>query len=361
MFAQRREKLKKVLAESGAAAFFATSHANCYYFSGYTGEEAFCLFGLKGDILLTDGRYLEQAHRECPDMEIVCWQRTKGQTWPEKLAAFCRKTGISNIAFEQRVLTYEFYTRIMQQDPAFGLIPGDEMAAGLRIIKDETEIACHKRAAEISDTAFAELLPTLAPGQTEKMIAAKLEYLLKTNGADGLAFPSIVASGKNSSLPHAIPGDKKTANGDFITFDFGARYRGYCADMTRTIVLGKASAEQKKVYETVLKAQTSALEQVRPGVCQGKLHQLADDIIAKAGYAGRFTHSLGHGVGLDIHEQPYLYSGEPNCLAPGMVVTIEPGIYIPGWGGVRIEDMVLVTEIGQRVFGKTSKKLMVID
>ncbi len=361
MYQERRQALKEVLKDFGCDAFFSVNQANSYYFTGYSGDGAYCIFGINGDLLVTDGRYIEQAQKECPDIQVECWDRKAGQTWPERLGAFCRKQHMTKIAFEEKVLTYQVYNRLQAANELMQLVPGaSSMAIILRKIKEEEELDCHRKAAQITDTAFAQFLPDIKIGMSEKELAARLEFLLKMNGADGLAFPSIIASGQNSSLPHAIPSDKKVEKGDFITFDFGARYRGYCADMTRTVSIGAPTEKQKTVYETVLKAQIAALNQVKAGAVQENLHLLADYIITEAGFGGTFTHSLGHGVGLNIHEEPYLRPGEKSILQPGMVVTIEPGIYIPGWGGVRIEDMVAVTEQGCEIFSKTSKELMIL-
>ena len=230
----------------------------------------------------------------------------------------------------------------------------------LRCIKTEEELAYLAKAEEIGDRAFAKLLPLLKPGMTELEAAAELEYLMKKEGAEDLGFNTIVASGLNSSMPHAIPGEKKLEAGDFITFDFGCKYKGYCSDMTRTVVLGKASEKQKEIYGVVLKAQLAALDALKAGVSGSSVDKVARDIITEAGYGDCFGHGLGHSVGLFIHENPRLSPSDDTILQAGMIETVEPGIYVPGFGGVRIEDMVIVTEEGHINLALSPKELIEI-
>ena len=228
------------------------------------------------------------------------------------------------------------------------------------MIKTEQELEYLAMAESIGDKAFMKMLDIIKPGMTELEVAAELEYLLKKEGGEGLAFSTIIASGVNSSMPHAIPGDKKLEVGDFITMDFGCKYKGYCADMTRTVVLGKANEKQKEIYNIVLKAQLAALDAIKAGIPGKAVDKVARDIIEEAGYGAYFGHGLGHSVGLFIHEGPRLSMKEETILQPNMTETVEPGIYLPGFGGVRIEDMVVITENGYKNLAQSPKELIEI-
>ena len=228
----------------------------------------------------------------------------------------------------------------------------------MRAVKEPWELERIRRAEAIGDAAFARVLPLLKPGLTELEVAAELEYQMKLLGAEGLSFDTIVASGLNSSMPHAVPGEKKLEAGDFVTMDFGCRYQGYCSDMTRTVVLGKAGQRQKEIYETVRKAQEAALLVIRAGIRGKEADRAAREVIGEAGYGAFFGHSLGHSLGLFIHEQPSLSPSSEKILLPGMVETVEPGIYVPGFGGVRIEDLVLVTETGCENLTSSPKEMI---
>lgn len=233
--------------------------------------------------------------------------------------------------------------------------------AELRYVKTPDEIHCLEEAEAIGDRAFAKLLPRLREGMTEKQVAVQLEYLMKEEGAEGFSFETIAASGLHSAMPHAVPTDKPLEAGDFLTMDFGCLYKGYCSDMTRTVVIGRAGDRQREVYQTVLDAQQAALEGIRPGMTGKEVDALARDVIKERGYGEYFGHSLGHSVGLEIHENPCFSEKEKTVIRPGMVITVEPGIYMEGFGGVRIEDVVVVTEQGCRNITNSEKKLIEID
>jgi Xaa-Pro aminopeptidase len=238
------------------------------------------------------------------------------------------------------------------------LVPVANEITAMRRIKTPRELEYIKKAEAIGDRVFTEILDFIRPGMTELEVAAKLEYLLKVNGGQALSFPSIVASGVNSSMPHAVPSHKKIEKGDFLTMDFGCVYEGYCSDMTRTIVIGKASQKQREVYDTVLKAQLAALDFIKAGYKGKEIDKVARDIIYSAGYEGCFGHGLGHSVGLNVHENPRLSMLEEDIIEAGMTETVEPGIYIKGFGGVRIEDLVVVTEDGCENFTASEKRLI---
>jgi Xaa-Pro aminopeptidase len=255
-------------------------------------------------------------------------------------------------------MLYATYHKLKESLMVKELVPvGDEITR-LRRIKTPQELEYIKRAEAIGDEVFTDILDYIKPGKTELEIAARMEYLLKVKGAQKSSFPAIVASGINSSMPHAVPTQKKIEKGDFLTMDFGCVYEGYCSDMTRTIVIGKADAKQKEVYNTVLKAQLAVLDFIKAGYTGREVDQVARDIIYGAGYEGCFGHGLGHSVGLFIHESPRLSPSEEEVILAGMTETVEPGIYIKGFGGVRIEDLVVVTETGCENFTHSEKKFI---
>ncbi|NLP35924.1 MAG: aminopeptidase P family protein, partial [Clostridiales bacterium] len=265
---------------------------------------------------------------------------------------------VQRLGFEASDMLYATYHKLKKNLLVEELVPVGDDITRLRRIKTPQELEYIKEAAAIGDKVFSEMLNFIKPGMTELEIAARIEYLLKVYGGQKSSFPAIVASGINSSMPHAIPSQKKIENGDFLTMDFGCVYEGYCSDMTRTIVIGKASDKQKEVYNTVLKAQLAVLDFIKAGYTGKEVDKVARDIIYGAGYEGCFGHGLGHSVGLFIHESPRLSPAEDEVILAGMTETIEPGIYIKGFGGVRIEDLVVVTDTGCENFTHSEKNLI---
>lgn len=325
---------------------------NRRYISGFTGSAGFVLIKEDKNIFFTDFRYLEQASVQCSGFEIMEISRVKPVT------DYLKEMNISKLGFEDDYIdftTYSNFTSILEN---VSFIPLKGLMLSLRIIKDNDEIETIAKAASIADEAFKHILTFIKPGISERDVALELEYFMKKKGASSTSFDSIVASGKRSSLPHGVASDKLIEVGDFLTLDFGCMYNGYCSDMTRTLVVGKASDEQKKIYNIVLKAQLKALEAVKPGITGEELDKIARDIITEEGYGDKFGHGLGHGVGLEIHELPHVNSLGKNPFIAGMVITDEPGIYIPDFGGVRIEDLVVVTEDGYKVLSNSPKELI---
>lgn len=330
-----------------------TDKSNIGFVSGFLTEDAYVLISKLGKIFITDGRYYEVAEKKCPGWNVVCLSAEV--SLQQLLADACQKWQIETLGFEEDVVTQGFYTKITESLPTVRMVPASHVLKKVRMIKRPYELDCMRRAARAADDAFLVALKLIKPGVREYEIAAEIEYQLKKMGMDGCSFPSIVAAGAHSSLPHAVPSDYKMQNGDFITIDMGAKYRGYASDMTRTFVLGEPDAKQKEVYDIVLQAQKKGVEAVKPGIKCSELDQIVRDYITEKGYGENFLHSLGHGVGLDIHEWPTVSSKCDIVLEPGMVITIEPGIYLPGWGGVRIEDTVIVTEDGCEIITKIPK------
>lgn len=350
--------LDKILNELNLDALVITDPYNMRHVSGFRGGEGALYISRTQKVLITDSRYTEQAAKES-DFTVTEEHRSHKR---EQILAECMekegKSGEFAMGYEDESLLCSEFHRMQEALKVSQWVPLGDRIDGLRAVKTKEELEYLAKAEEIGDKAFAKLLPLLKPGMTELEAAAELEYLMKKEGAENLSFSTIVASGLNSSMPHAIPGEKKLEEGDFITFDFGCKYKGYCSDMTRTVVLGKASEKQKEIYQVVLKAQLAALDALRAGVSGSSVDKVARDIITEAGYGEYFGHGLGHSVGLFIHENPRLSPADDTILQPGMIQTVEPGIYVPGFGGVRIEDMVIVTEEGHINLAHSPKELI---
>lgn len=337
-----------------------TDPFNMRYVSGFRGGEGVLYISGTQKVLITDSRYTEQAENES-DFTVVEENREHPRT---TILRECmekeEKTEGFRMGYEDQSLLCSQFDKMRADLDVTEWVPMKGDVDALRQIKSEEELAYLAKAEEIGDKAFEKILTILKPGMTELEVAAELEYQMKKEGAENLSFSTIVASGLNSSMPHAIPGEKKLEEGDFVTMDFGCTYKGYCSDMTRTVVLGKASEKQKEIYNTVLKAQLAALDTIKAGVTGKSVDQVARDIIAEAGYGDCFGHGLGHSVGLFIHEEPRLSPNGETVLEEGMIETVEPGIYVPGFGGVRIEDMVAVTKEGCVNFTHSPKELIEI-
>lgn len=317
--------------------------SNMFYLSGYTGE-GLVLVAKKVWAIITDFRYTEQAEKQAPAFTVEATDKDRREA--AVVAELCRAHGLDTLYYEDNYLTVRGFETLKKS------VPGAEWKslAGapqrLRQLKDEEELACIRKACRITGDAFERVLGSIREGMTEKEIALQLEWDMLTHGADGIAFSTIVAAGANGSLPHAIPGGYQIRKGDMITMDFGAKCGGYCADMTRTIAFGQPSDEMRHVYEVVLEAQKRAQAAVMAGKVCEKIDAIARDYIYQNGYEGRFGHGLGHSLGIDIHESPRLSQNCSDVLQVNQLVTVEPGIYLPGIGGVRIENTVVVKEGG---------------
>ncbi|MZP28473.1 M24 family metallopeptidase [Heliobacterium undosum] len=342
--------------DDGIDALLILSPVNRRYLSGFTGTAGFLLVDREGQWLATDFRYWEQASKQTPDWTLI---RQKG-AWTEALQEAVADRGWRNIAVESDVVTLEQQQKLETALPAIRWVPRKGMVESLRAVKDEGEQAAIARAAALADRGFQHILGCMRPGMAERDVALELEFFLRREGAQGVSFEFIVASGERSALPHGVASDKTIGTGELITLDFGCILDGYCSDMTRTVIFGQPSAEQRKVYETVLEAQERALAAIAPGKSGRDIDRIARDVIDQAGYGDRFGHGLGHGVGLVVHENPRLSILSEDILEPGHAVTVEPGIYIPGWGGVRIEDLVIVTSGGNRNLTTSPKELLVL-
>ena len=352
-FSDRLARLYDKLAAEEVDALLITKLANVTYFSGFRGDSTALLIGKDIRKLITDGRYTEQAVREAKNFTLV--EQTEGlykKIVDELKISHCRKIGV-----EGNVMT------VAERDYLAKELDGFEFKSvaldTLRQVKDAAEIECIRRACQIADDAFAKILPVIKPGVREVDIAAELEYFMRRLGSERAAFTTIVASGWRGSLPHGTASDKKICAGELVTFDFGATFKGYCSDITRTICVGKASAEQRKIYDAVKAAQAYGLEVITAGKSGKDIDAAVRDKLTASGYGDYFVHGLGHGVGLEIHEEPRLSKlSKSENLLPNMIVTDEPGVYIENFGGVRIEDTVLVTSGAAQPLTRSPKILI---
>jgi len=334
--------------------------SNRRYLSGFTGSAANLLVTAEEALLITDFRYIEQATAQAPDFKIV---KSAGGTSLQPLVDLIRGMKLQRVAFESDYLVFDGYNYLREALGGDALVPLKGVVERIRQIKNPGEIQLIRKAQSITEQALEKTLPLIKPGVSEREIALELETWMRRLGADKTGFDTIVASGTRSSLPHGVASDKLIEQGDFVTIDCGAVYQGYCGDLTRTYVVGGGSAptaEQRRIYDIVLRAQKAALEGLKAGITGRAGDSYARDIIAGAGHGDHFGHGLGHCVGLAIHESPRLSPTDETVIQAGMVITVEPGIYIPGWGGVRIEDTVAVTENGIDNLTTIAKDLMIL-
>lgn len=353
---ERRKRTREILEELKIDAILVTSPYNMRYISGFAGGEGVLYITDKKSILFTDSRYTIQAKAEAKMFDVV--ESANLLKTIEKLKVLFEEEKVETVAIEDEALTYKEARLFMDISDKMHWVGLESRLDKLRIIKTEKELKKLEMAEAIGDAAFSHILTVIKPGITELEIAAELEYHMKKNGATKVSFDTIVASGIHSSMPHAIPTTKKVELGDFVTMDFGCMVDGYCSDMTRTIVVGKADEKQKEIYNVVLKAQLESLAAVKAGVKGSQVDAVARNIIKEAGYGDCFGHGLGHSVGLFIHEEPRFSPVCEEIILPNTIMTVEPGIYVDGFGGVRIEDMIVVTKDGYRNFAHSDKNLI---
>lgn len=351
----RIRKLQKILLNENLDVLLVTSLPHVRYLSGYSGTNGLILVSLNSSIFLTDFRYQQQVKEQVKDLKVQIVQRDLISGLPDLPILKSKRI---KLGFESEHLSCEVYRRLKALLPDCLLVPTEKVVESLTVIKDQAEAEKIKKAAEITDLVFSEILDFIKPGERELDLAAEIEYRMKGFGSSTPYYETIVASGKRSALPHGVASDKKIQRGDFVTMDFGAVVDGYTADLTRTIIVGKANKRQNEVYNIVQRAQRHATTQVKPKMKACDLDKTAREIIKRSGYAEYFGHGLGHGIGLLIHDNPPINPTNQQLLEPGMVITIEPGIYIPNWGGVRIEDDVLITQKGYEVLTTSEKNLI---
>ncbi|HST88036.1 MAG TPA: Xaa-Pro peptidase family protein [Ktedonobacterales bacterium] len=365
-YTDRVERLRAALHAQNLDAILVTNPENRRYLSGFTGHDSGAdsagALVITGDAvtLITDGRYIEQAATECPGLRVV---KRDGQ-FASTAATAIAEAGIDRLGFEATHVTVALRDDL---DAALAEKAGQgrvslaatrNLIEPLRAVKDGDEIAAIERAVAITDETFTYLCGYLRPGLTEREVAHEIERYMREQGADGMAFAPIVASGPNAALPHAVPTERAIQLGEPITIDMGARYNGYCADMTRTVCLGEPGPEAQAIYDAVLRAQEACEAELAPGMSGKAADAAAREVLEASGYGEQFLHSTGHGLGLEIHEDPRLskHATEEQKLEPGMAITIEPGVYVAGWGGVRIEDTAIVTADGIRVLTTSHKR-----
>jgi Xaa-Pro aminopeptidase len=353
--AARRARVRAALEEKRVDAVLFTRLVNVRYLTGFTGSNGALLMTSDHEVLATDGRYTTQAGRQAPDVEAHITAEVTGDLIARALQGDARRIG-----FEGHDVTMELYAQLAKAAGVAELTPVGRLVERHRVVKDEDEIDLIRRACAIADAALAELLPTISAGRTERDVAWDLEARMRALGADGPSFETIAACGPNSAVPHHRPTEREIARGDFLKLDFGALVEGYHSDMTRTVVVGPPADWQREVYDVVARSQQAGVAALVVGAVGGDVDTVSRDVIEAAGYGDQYTHSLGHGVGLEIHEAPSLRSGGSDTLAARTPVTVEPGVYIPDRGGVRIEDLLVVREGAAENLTLTTKELLVL-
>ena len=348
--------IRSILREKGAGAILITDPFHLRFLSGFRGGEGMLYLSENRQVLITDSRYTEAAGKES-DFTVI--EESIAHKRAQILAECLEQDAAETVCYEDEDLRCSAFDKLKKDlSDVREWKPLGNQITQMRQIKTEEELSYLEKAESIGDAAFSDILQILHAGMTEKEIAAELEYSMKKHGADGFSFSTIVASGLHSSMPHAIPTDKLVEQGDFVTMDFGCVYEGYCSDMTRTVVVGKADTRQKEIYEIVLRAQQNCLDHLHAGMSGMDADGYAREVISDAGYGACFGHGTGHSVGLYIHEEPRISPLDRTILRENMIETVEPGIYIPGFGGVRIEDMVVITKDGHRNLTHSPKELI---
>jgi Xaa-Pro aminopeptidase len=350
----RLTRLREVLRQQQLDAILISQPENRRYLSGFTGSSCWLLISADQALLATDFRYYDQVALESPDFALV---QIKVKL-ADVLRGMIEEVGARRVGFESDHATYDNIQEWREAIPDCEWSPTKGLVIALRGLKDASELAALRAAIALADEALAQALPQMRPGMTELEVSWIIESYMRTHGAEGVAFELIVASGPNAARPHARASNRSLEAGEPIVIDMGARLSGYCSDLTRTFCMGLPSEQERfwEVYNTVLRAQTAAEAALRPGITGQEGDAIARDLITAAGYGEAFGHGLGHGVGLAVHEEPRLSRTNLSPLAAGSLVTVEPGIYLPGWGGVRIEDVVLITDSGVEVLTRAPKE-----
>ena len=350
---RRLAKLRDEMASRDLDSFLVTDRVNVRYLSGFTGSYAVLVVTCNNACLLTDSRYVEQASHET----YGCTVEQIDLGFVPGVSDLFRRLGSQVIGFEETALTYAEWRELDETLDGIELIPVENLIAKFRLVKDADEIATIRKAVRITDEAFAHIRGIIRPGMSEREVALELDCFMRRNGAEEVAFETLVAEGERSALPHAKPSERRIREQEFVVLDFGARVDSYHADITRTLLLGVPDEKRQRFYDIVLEAQQRAIASIRPGLQGSQVDAVARDFIAEQGYGEYFGHGLGHGLGLEVHDGRILTKKSEIVLRPGMVTTVEPGIYIPGWGGVRIEDDVLITPDGCEVLTRSPRTL----
>ncbi|MFC5651576.1 M24 family metallopeptidase [Paenibacillus solisilvae] len=354
---KRLANVREKLQELSLDALLITNPVNRRYVSGFTGSSGVLLVTSADSWLLTDFRYMTQAPQQAADFTVV----EHGARWIDTVKELSAAAGIVKLGFEQEHVVFSDYAAWKTALGGIQLQPVSGVVEQLRMLKDEAELAIMRDAAVLADETYNHILGFIKPGLKERDVALEMEIFMRSKGATSSSFDTIVASGERSALPHGVASDRMIGSNEFVKLDFGAYYNGYCSDITRTIVVGKPTDKHREIYEIVLEAQMAALAAVKPGMTGREADAVARDIITRYGYGDHFGHGTGHGLGMEIHESPRLSKTGETVLEPGMVVTVEPGIYIPGFGGVRIEDDIVVTASGNSLLTSSPKALLILE
>lgn len=352
---EKLQKVREELNKLGIDGLLITSNYNRRYISNFTGSSGVVLISKNEAKFITDFRYVEQAATQCEGFDVV---KHTGSI-PDEVAEQVKQLGITKLGFEQDHVTYSSHKTYADTVKA-ELVPVSGIIEKIRLIKTDAEIKILKVAADIADAAYKHILEFIRPGISELDISNELEFFMRKAGATSSSFDIIVASGKRSALPHGVATDKLIEKGDFITLDYGAYYNGYVSDITRTLAVGEPDPKLKEIYEVVYEAQRLGMEGIKPGMTGKEADALTRDYITEKGYGEYFGHSTGHGIGLEVHEGPGLSFKSETKLEPGMIVTVEPGIYIPDLGGVRIEDDTIITKDGNETLTHSTKELIIL-
>ncbi|MGO0060855.1 M24 family metallopeptidase [Brevibacillus fluminis] len=353
---QRLEQLRESFSKHHIDGFLTDHTANRRYLSGFTGSTGTVLVSGKAAKFITDFRYIDQATEQAAGFEIV----NNDRSMIKAIAAQVKELGIKRLGFEKQHVSYGTFDDWSKALEGVELVPTAGIVEEMRMIKTEQEVSMIRTAACIADDAYAHIATFIKPGISELQVAMELEFYMRKQGATSSSFDIIVASGVRGALPHGVASSKVIEKGDMVTLDFGALYKGYVSDITRTLAVGEPSDKMKEIYEIVLRAQLNGVQNIRAGMTGKEADALTRDIIEAAGYGEAYGHSTGHGIGLEVHEQPSLSKVSDMVLKPGMMVTVEPGIYVSDLGGVRIEDDVLITETGCEIITKSTKELLIL-
>lgn len=352
---EQLKQLRQQMEQDGLEGIYIDSASNRRYLTRFTGTAGAVLITMSEALFIADFRYVEQAKSQTTNYDVII----ATSTIFEQVIAEVKRLGIQKLGIEKNHLSHGAFLQF-HENLGIELVPTSGLVEKLRMIKTNEEIAIIRQAASIADQAFTHILNFIQPGRTERAIAHELEAFMRTLGATSVSFKTIIASGIRSSLPHGVASDKALAKGEMLTMDFGAYYEGYCSDMTRTVAISEPSDTFKEIYSIVLEAETQCIEKLKPGVSCMEIDEWTHQFIENKGYGSYFGHGTGHAIGLDIHEEPFFSKKSTSILAPGMIMTIEPGIYIPGSGGVRIEDDVLITENGYEILTHSPKELLIL-
>lgn len=354
-YSTRRNKLRKAVAETGAQALLVTHFPNVTYLTGFSGDSSFLLLRPDSEVIVSDGRYAIQIQEECPGLDMCI--RPTGTSIAQAVTKVVRSSGISRLAIEADSMTVNLRDKLADKLPKVEIPSTSGMVEKLRQVKDREEIEEIRQSIWCAEKAFGVVRATVRPGQSEKQIADELDRQIRLFGGRGPSFNPVIAVGGRAALPHAMPGEKLVDENGILLCDWGADHRLYKSDLTRVLVTGRISPKLRRVYGVVLTAQQAAIDAIRPGVTAQEVDAAARRVITEAGFGRHFRHGLGHGFGLEIHEEPRMAARNSTVLKPGMVLTVEPGIYFANWGGVRIEDDVLVTRGGHEVLTSVPKQL----